>query len=451
MCALLALLIAPGSKARAQEGEVDVGYFYEQLEPYGRWIEHPRWGDVWSPDVDSDWRPYSQGYWSYTEDNGWYWISDEPFGWAVFHYGRWVLDEDDGWLWLPGSEWAPAWVAWRADDDDDGFVGWAPLPPDADWGPGGDLVYDQTYYDGPRFGAIWIFVRPTYMTVPGMYRYAAPRQQNVIILRRARHLRAFRKLDRRVFNAGLDLSRYERLVGRPVPRMRLRSISSPREQDAGDRSRGSDIPVFRPNIVVPRDGPRPRPTFKAVHPPKQKTPYVGRPPESRGTGPDGPGDLSKGKAPDGKDKGARKGPDGPPGDGAKGPGLAPKGSPKPLPPATIAKEPPYKGPPQERSKEQPKDQPARKAAPKGPSETTTTPLSKGTPPAAKGPYAVEKAPASGPPKQPVFKSAPQQPVVKAPPQQQEQRPTRTAPEKTTKSPDRKPDRKDDKKGADEPK
>ena len=31
--------------------------------------------------------------------------------------------------WVPGDQWAPAWVAWRYSDD---YVGWAPLPPEAD-------------------------------------------------------------------------------------------------------------------------------------------------------------------------------------------------------------------------------------------------------------------------------------------------------------------------------
>ena len=125
---MLALLMVPAAPALAQDNDVDVSYFYDELDQYGRWINHPRLGDVWSPDVDADWRPYTMGYWSYTEDNGWYWVSDEPFGSAVFHYGRWIFDRDDGWLWIPGTEWAPAWVDWRSDDGDDGYVGWDPCP-----------------------------------------------------------------------------------------------------------------------------------------------------------------------------------------------------------------------------------------------------------------------------------------------------------------------------------
>jgi hypothetical protein len=54
--------------------------------------------------------------------------------------------------------------------------------------------------------------------------------------------------------------RYERLVGRPVPRMRCASISNPREQNF--RQGGPDIPVFRPNIIERRDWENARPTFR---------------------------------------------------------------------------------------------------------------------------------------------------------------------------------------------
>src|SRR6266545_603329 len=105
---------------------VDIGFFYDDLAPYGYWVDRPSYGWSWAPrHVASSWRPYSDGHWALT-DAGWTWISDEPFGWATYHYGRWVLDPDYGWLWIPGSEWAPAQVSWRESDD---YIGWAPLPP----------------------------------------------------------------------------------------------------------------------------------------------------------------------------------------------------------------------------------------------------------------------------------------------------------------------------------
>src|SRR5215467_13051172 len=91
--------------------------FRTALEPYGRFREHPRWGEVWVPEnVSRDWRPYTAGRWVYTDDYGWYWTSDDreaEWGWVVYHYGRWAWDDDLGWMWVAGREWGPGWVEWR--------------------------------------------------------------------------------------------------------------------------------------------------------------------------------------------------------------------------------------------------------------------------------------------------------------------------------------------------
>src|SRR5262245_10768679 len=58
-------------------------YFYDDLSPYGRWVECEPYGWCWSPyDITAGWRPYLNGGWVYT-DYGWTWSSDEPWGWAT--------------------------------------------------------------------------------------------------------------------------------------------------------------------------------------------------------------------------------------------------------------------------------------------------------------------------------------------------------------------------------
>ena len=66
--------------------------FRQALEPYGQWVSHQRWGEVWVPEVPADWQPYSKGHWVYTEEWGWYWVADEEWGWIPYHYGRWIHD-----------------------------------------------------------------------------------------------------------------------------------------------------------------------------------------------------------------------------------------------------------------------------------------------------------------------------------------------------------------------
>jgi len=157
--------------AQAQTQDQVSAEFRAALDPYGAWVRHPRWGEVWVPDdVPPDWRPYTYGHWIYTDEWGWYWISDEQeedWGWITYHYGRWGHDRRLGWFWIPGDEWGPAWVDWRRGDD---YVGWAPLPPD-------DVFYE--YDDEPIY---WVFLRPRYLLAPRLHRYfLAPTRSRVVI------------------------------------------------------------------------------------------------------------------------------------------------------------------------------------------------------------------------------------------------------------------------------
>lgn len=124
---LLLLLTGFTQRAMAQDEEVSLQSFYDELSPYGTWIEDPQYGYVWMPDVDQqDFRPYyTNGRWAMTE-YGNTWVSDYDWGWAPFHYGRWVYNRYGQWLWIPDTVWGPAWVTWRTGG---GYYGWAPLSP----------------------------------------------------------------------------------------------------------------------------------------------------------------------------------------------------------------------------------------------------------------------------------------------------------------------------------
>src|SRR5919109_5545045 len=120
---------------RAQAQEVSLNFFYDNLTPYGDWIDVADYGYCFQPYLaqrDPNWRPYADGYWAYT-DAGWTWVSYEDFGWATYHYGRWANLGDYGWVWFPGEglDWGPAWVSWRTGG---GYVGLGPFAPR---GPGG--------------------------------------------------------------------------------------------------------------------------------------------------------------------------------------------------------------------------------------------------------------------------------------------------------------------------
>lgn len=122
---LLVFLIP--AQVKAQYDDVSLETFYDELSPYGVWINDPQYGYVWRPDVDQDeFRPYySNGHWEMTR-YGNTWVSDYDWGWAPFHYGRWHHSSRKGWVWVPDTKWGPAWVSWRSGG---GYYGWAPLGP----------------------------------------------------------------------------------------------------------------------------------------------------------------------------------------------------------------------------------------------------------------------------------------------------------------------------------
>ena len=124
---LLLLLTGTTQNVMAQNEDVSLQSFYDELSPYGQWINDPQYGYVWRPDVDQEeFRPYyTNGRWAMTE-YGNTWVSNYDWGWAPFHYGRWVYNRYNDWLWIPGTTWGPAWVSWRSGG---GQYGWAPLGP----------------------------------------------------------------------------------------------------------------------------------------------------------------------------------------------------------------------------------------------------------------------------------------------------------------------------------
>jgi hypothetical protein len=232
----LTALLAP-TEAVAQERDADYSQFYDQLEEHGRWMDHPRWGYVWLPNADDgNWRPYTIGNWVNTEEHGWYWNSDEPWGWATYHYGRWVREEEEGWVWIPGREWAPAWVAWREGDE---YIGWAPLPPEAEWEPGsGSLSFASSYYDSPRYEPYWIFVRPMHMVGSGLHRHIIPRSRASYVLRNTTYVTNYSFVDRRVYNRGIRVNLVERGLNRSLPPVRI--VSTDNHRDHGFKSHGGE-------------------------------------------------------------------------------------------------------------------------------------------------------------------------------------------------------------------
>lgn len=159
------------SSANAQ-GSVSFQVFYDDLQPYGTWINHSHYGYVWMPRVERGFMPYgTNGYWINTE-YGNTWVSDYSWGWAPFHYGRWFYDDFYGWMWVPDTTWGPSWVVWRSGG---GYYGWAPLMP----GLGYSASY--SYYNHIPHN-YWSFVPYRYVTYRSVYSHCVPRPHIVNII-----------------------------------------------------------------------------------------------------------------------------------------------------------------------------------------------------------------------------------------------------------------------------
>jgi hypothetical protein len=152
-------VVQPGDLFGGQN-VASVELFYAPLAGFGRWAD-TRFGYAFIPAVQAGWRPYVNGRWG---DNR-LWISNDPWGWATDHYGRWGFDDRIGWVWVPGTEWAPSWVAWREDDN---VAGWAPIPPGVRYsvsiGFGGGNGYDDW---NSWYSPSWVWVPRPYLYRPG--------------------------------------------------------------------------------------------------------------------------------------------------------------------------------------------------------------------------------------------------------------------------------------------
>jgi hypothetical protein len=204
--------------------DLDVGFFYHELSPYGEWVRHPRYGWVWFPrHVRANWRPYSLGRWV-GSDYGWMWVSNERFGWATYHYGRWAWDPYVGWLWVPGTNWGPAWVAWQHGN---GYIGWAPLPPEVGFEGGVGIRlggFSLSLGISPRN---FVFVEERRFLRSSIGSYFMPTARNTAIINHTRNITHYSMVGNRVINHGVSIERIEQATGTRAPRLRVATAPSP--------------------------------------------------------------------------------------------------------------------------------------------------------------------------------------------------------------------------------
>jgi hypothetical protein len=222
-------------EAFAQRGSVSFQLFYDELSPYGMWVNNPNYGYVWIPDGEPGFSPYATGgHWVFTDD-GWTWFSDYPWGWATFHYGRWDYDDAYGWFWVPDSEWGPAWVSWRRSP---GYYGWAPLRP----GISVSIAFGRDYRERDER---WIFVRDGDITRSDIGRHYVDRSSNVTIINNSTLIVNTRNDNSRntAYITGPDRADVQRATHATVNPVTVREADKP-----GQHLNNGELQIYRPQV-----------------------------------------------------------------------------------------------------------------------------------------------------------------------------------------------------------
>lgn len=281
---LLTLLLALAAifatlAPRTARAEVSFEFFYDALEPMGEWVKVDSYGYCWHPtEVDDDWAPYTDGYWTYT-DAGWTWVSYEDWGGICYHYGRWVRIEDEGWCWVPDYQWGPAWVSWRHSDE---YVGWAPLPPEAHFTVevGFSTWVDTSYDIGPSY---YNFCHVHDFGAPVIRAVCLPRTRNVTIIQNTVNITniTYNNNSRVVFNGGPQYNVIAARSARPIPALKLvqntnvavvNGAVAKNQHKLLPRAiqRGNALEVFAPAIAAPASVESVKPAKVARALPKEK-------------------------------------------------------------------------------------------------------------------------------------------------------------------------------------
>lgn len=222
-------------KTAAQQVSVDFQVFYDELSPYGTWIENPAYGYVWIPNVEAGFTPYAtNGYWVFTDD-GWTWVSDYPWGWAPFHYGRWYTDAMYGPMWIPDNVWGPGWVSWRQSED---YYGWAPMGPGISISMSYGNGYNEHFND-------YTFVRGSYFGRRDIHNYYVNTTNNVTIINNTTVINNSRLNSARnsTYNAGPDRIEVEKRGGKKISQIAIIESNKPGENLSKDQ-----LKIYRPQL-----------------------------------------------------------------------------------------------------------------------------------------------------------------------------------------------------------
>jgi hypothetical protein len=232
----------------AQSNDVNFQVFYDQLSPYGQWVDNPDYGYVWIPSAGSDFTPYlTNGYWTLTDD-GWTWVSNYEWGWAPFHYGRWDYNDSyNGWYWIPDNQWGPSWVTWRRSE---GYYGWAPMRPgisiNASFGRSNNVPYNQ-----------WNFVRDRDIERNDIGKNFIDRRNNGNIYKGSTVINKtyFDNKRHATYVTGPGREDVQKITGKSIQQVSVHERDKP-----GESINNNQLQIYRPQIQKNINGHKPAPS-----------------------------------------------------------------------------------------------------------------------------------------------------------------------------------------------
>ena len=250
----------PESQAQAAESNsANYDVFYTKLSSdEGNWVQAGNYGYCFRPRVSADWRPYRDGHWVWS-DRGWYWDSSERFGWATYHYGRWTNIDGTGWCWIPGNQWAPAWVSWRQSDEN---VGWAPLPPEAEYSEQRPISsWSDSYYDvGPT---AYVFINYSHWHEASYANYIEPSERNVQIISETKNVTNIVTNNNVINNFGPPVQTVAAKTNQNIQQVKIAlSPAAGNQANYGQALKGNQLNVVAPPAIL---------QTQATHPPAVQT------------------------------------------------------------------------------------------------------------------------------------------------------------------------------------
>jgi hypothetical protein len=230
------LVVAPFNIVKAQiSASISLQTFYDELDPYGQWVQDPDYGYVWIADAGPGFRPYyTRGHWVMTS-YGAMWVSDYSWGWAPFHYGRWAYSSYYGWVWIPDTEWGPAWVSWRSGGES---YGWAPL------GPGINVsITLGRGYNVPN--EWWVFVPSRYCFSSNFNNYRIAPERNVTYVNNTTIVNNTYVNNNVTYAAGPGIRDVEKATGKKIP---VYSVAD-NSRSGKTAVQGNEVKTFRPKVA----------------------------------------------------------------------------------------------------------------------------------------------------------------------------------------------------------